>query len=151
MKPQKNPINIKNFLPHRAPMLMADKLSVIKQDYAEGSFHISPNCIFLEENRLSEAGLIEHAAQICSAVIGQKFFSQDDLEGTSNNVIGYISAIKKVDVFGLPAVTENITTKASLISHFDAEDFSTCTLQAQTFINKELLLDCTLNFLIHEL
>lgn len=153
MENQNVQIDIRKFLPHRSPMLMADTLLAVEDLYAEGIFDIPLDCIFLQNQKtLSETGLLEHAAQICSAVLGKKFFSEEDVEGESNKVVGYISTVKKLKIYQLPNVFEQIVTKANLISLFDAGDYSTCSIEAKTFNNnEELLLDCTLNFLIHEI
>lgn len=144
-------IDIKHFLPHRPPMLMASKTPYLDDDSVETHFTVAQDCIFVTKNGfLSEAGLIENAAQACSAITGQNFFDVDDLEGKGNKVVGYISAIKKVELFLLPKVGDTIITKASLVSQYDAGAMSVCTIEAATFRNDDLVVNCTLNFLIHE-
>ena len=88
--------DVHNFLPHRAPMLMVDKLLSLTDDSVSSSFRITTSCPFINTNQfLSESGLIENNAQTCSAIVGQKFFDDSDLEGTGNKVVGFISTIKK--------------------------------------------------------
>lgn len=143
-------IDIKKFLPHRAPLLLVTHLSYIDEESATTEFHITSDCIFVQNNRLSETGLIENAAQTCSAIVGQSYFEEGDLEGTSNNLIGYISAIKKAVIHQLPQVNETLVSKAKLISRYDSENLSICTVHCSSFRNDDLIVDCTLNFLIHE-
>ena len=151
MKQGRYNIDIKYFLPHRPPMLMATTTPFLGPDAVETVFTVSESCIFVNKNGyLSEAGLIENAAQACSAITGQKFFDADDLEGKGNKVVGYISAIKKVELFLLPKIGDVIVTKASLVSEYDSEAMSVCTIEASTFRNDDLVVNCTLNFLIHE-
>ncbi|MCJ7467118.1 MAG: ABC transporter permease [Maribacter sp.] len=144
-------IDIKNFLPHRAPMLMVDNIISIDAVSVTAEFNIGTDCIFLENEQLTETGLIENAAQACSAIVGQSYFEVDDLEGKGNKIIGYISAIKKVEILQLPRVDETLITKAKLISRYDTDQMSICTIAGSTFRNDELIVDCTLNFLIHEM
>ncbi|WP_245731494.1 ABC transporter permease [Kriegella aquimaris] len=151
MKQVRNNIDIKKFLPHRQPMLMVNNIAYIDADSVTAEFNISPDCVFVKNNVLSETGLIENAAQACSAIVGQSYFEVDDLEGEGNNIIGYISAIKKVVISDLPKVNETLITKAKLISRYDTDTMSICTIQGSTFRNDDLIVDCTLNFLIHEL
>ncbi|RMA65735.1 hypothetical protein BXY75_0147 [Ulvibacter antarcticus] len=113
-------------------------------------FDITKDCIFVKNERLSETGLIENAAQACSAIVGQSYFEDDDYEGEGNNLVGYISAIKKVEVYALPKQGEIITTKANLISRYDTGVITICSISCETFNNDELIVACTLNFLIHE-
>lgn len=143
-------IDISNFLPHRDPMLMVTSVLEIDDDSLSTQFHISENCVFLKDGKLSETGLIENAAQAASGVVGQSFFEKDDLEGKGNKLVGYISAIKKVEIFELPKVGETIVTKAKLLSRFDTGAVTMCSLQTETFLAKKLIVSSTMNFLIHE-
>lgn len=143
-------IDIKKFLPHRPPMLLVSNMPFIGPESVITEFNITSDCIFIDNNYFVEAGLIENAAQTCSAIVGQSYFDKEDLEGTSNKLVGYISAIKKVEIFGLPQVNDTIVTKARLISRYDTEGLSICTMSSSTFRNDDLIVDCTLNCLIQE-
>ncbi|MDN3723331.1 ABC transporter permease [Aequorivita sp. SDUM287046] len=143
-------IDVSNYLPHREPMLMVSSVLEIDDNSVTTQFHISKECIFLKEGKLSESGLIENAAQAASGVVGQSFFEKDDFEGTGNKLVGYISAVKKVEIFQLPNVGDIIITKANLISRFDTGEVTLCSLEAQTFLDKKLIVSSTMNFLIHE-
>ncbi|WP_276168285.1 ABC transporter permease [Zobellia alginiliquefaciens] len=143
-------IDIKNFLPHREPMLMASVTPYLDETSVETHFKVEESCIFVKNGFLSETGLIENAAQTCAAIVGQSFFDDDDKDGSKSKVIGYISAVKKVQITALPKVSETITTKGELVSRYDNDAFSSCTIASETFRNGELIVACTLNFLIHE-
>ena len=143
-------IDISNFLPHREPMLMVSSVLEIDEDSVATQFHISEDCIFLNNGKLSETGLIENAAQAASGVVGQSFFEKDDLEGNGNKLVGYISAIKKVEIFELPKVGDIIVTKAKLLSRFDTGQVTMCSLSTETFFDEKLIVSSTMNFLIHE-
>lgn len=150
----KNPdilnLDISNFLPHRKPMLMVSSVLEIDEDSVSTQFYISEDCVFIKNERLSETGLIENAAQAASGVVGQTFFEKDDVEGTGNKLVGYISAIKKVEIFNLPKIGDTIITKAKLLSRFDTGEMTMCSLEAQTFLDQKLIVSSTMNFLIHE-
>lgn len=151
MKKARYNINIKNFLPHREPMLMATVTPYLDEDSVTTHFEITDDCIFLNSSRrLSETGLIENAAQASTAIVGQSYFDDNDLEGVGNSIVGYISAIKKAEIYELPKVNELLVTKAQLISRYDTGKMSVCTVEAATFRNDDLIVDCTFNFLIHE-
>ena len=64
--------------------------------------------------------------------------------------LGILVLLKKVEIFGLPKQGEVIVTKASLISRFDTGAITICSIECSTFKNDELIVACTLNFLIHE-
>ena len=143
-------IDIKKFLPHRDPMLMVSELLQIGKTSVTTTYHISEDCIFTDDGVLMESGLIENAAQACSAIVGQSYFAIDDLEGEGNKLVGYISAIKKVEILKLPRIGETIKTKAQLLTRIDSGSMTMCSMQCTTFVNSELIVACTLNFLIQE-
>lgn len=151
MKKARYDINIKNFLPHREPMLMATVTPYLDEDSVVTHFEIKEDCIFLNsDGRLSETGLIENAAQASTAIVGQSYFDDDDVEGVGNSIVGYISSIKKAEIHELPIISELLVTKAHLISRYDTGSMSVCTVTSATFRNDDLIVDCTFNFLIHE-
>ena len=96
-----NLINIHNFLPHRKPMLMTDYILELTKEKVTTSFEIKPDNIFVFNNEFVEAGLIENLAQTCSSILGQSFFQNPDVE---MKVIGFITNIKKIEIFALPKV-----------------------------------------------
>lgn len=148
--PDISQIDIANFLPHRNPMLMVTSVLEIDPTSVATQFHILEECVFLENGFLSESGLIENAAQAASGIVGQTFFEKNDVEGKTNKVVGYISSIKKVEVFQLPKVGDTIVTKAKLISRFDTGEVTMCSLESETFLGKKLIVSSIMNFLIHE-
>jgi 3-hydroxyacyl-[acyl-carrier-protein] dehydratase len=75
---------------------------------------------------------------------------EDDVTGESNQLVGYISAIKKVEIFQLPKVGDYITSKALLVSRWDTNNMCVCVINSSTFIEDKLIVDCAFNFLIHE-
>lgn len=143
-------INISDFLPHREPFLMVDKVIALTDNYVETLFTIENNCILVGDNTFSEVGLIENAAQTCSAIVGRSYFDQNDTKGEKNKLIGFISAIKKVTMLECPVVGQTITTKAKLISRFDTDAYSICTLQCETYRQATKLATFEMNLFIQE-
>lgn len=151
MRKPRYDIEIENFLPHRPPMLMQCKTPYLDGESVETRFEVTPDNLFTnKKGQFTEGGLIELAAQTCSAITGQDFFEDDDLKGLGNKVVGYISAIKKVEIYLLPEIGDQLITKAKLVSRFDTTEMSMCTINSTTFRNDDLVVDCTFNFLIHE-
>lgn len=139
-----NLINIHHFLPHRAPMLMADYILELTPEKVVTSFEIKSDNIFVHNNRFAEVGLIEHSAQTCSSILGQSFFKGSDVE---TKVIGFITNIKKIEIFSLPTVGDTIISKASLISQYE----NICQIFCETFCNDELLIRTEISLFIQEL
>jgi predicted hotdog family 3-hydroxylacyl-ACP dehydratase len=139
-----NLINIHNFLPHRKPMLMTDYILELTEEKVITSFEIKPDNIFVLNNEFVESGLIENLAQTCSSILGQSFFQNPNVE---TKVIGFITNIKKIEIFALPNVGDNIISKASLISQYE----NICHIFCETFINDKILIRAEINLFIQEL
>lgn len=136
-------INIHQFLPHRNPMLMADYILELTKEKVVTSFEILEDNIFVHNNEFVEAGLIENLAQTCSSILGQSFFENPEAD---TKVIGFITNIKKIEVFALPKVGDKIISKASLISQYE----NICNIFCETFNNDELLIRAEINLFIQE-
>lgn len=136
-------INIHNFLPHREPMLMADYILELTQEKVVTSFDIKEDNIFVHHNKFVEAGLIENLAQTCSSILGQSFFENPEAD---TKVIGFITSIKKIEIFALPKAGDTIISKAELISQFE----NICHIFCETFYNDELLIRADINLFIQE-
>lgn len=140
---EENLINIHHFLPHREPMLMVDYIVELTPEKVITSFEITADNIFVHNNHFAEVGLIEHSAQTCSSILGQSFFENPEAD---TKVIGFITNIKKIEVFGLPKVGEKIISKASLISKYE----NICSISCETFLGEKLLIRSDINLFIQE-
>lgn len=143
-------LDISNFLPHKAPFLMVDYILSLDDTHVSTSFEIKPDGIFVSDNVFNEVGLIENAAQTCSAIVGKRFFEDDDIEGTGTKLIGFISGIKEVIIHAFPSIGQTIISEAKLKSRFDADHFSICTIECTIFASKKALLTCEMNLFIQE-
>ncbi|MCT2408200.1 ABC transporter permease [Chryseobacterium antibioticum] len=136
-------INIHNFLPHREPMLMADYILELTKEKVVTSFEIKDDNIFVHNGEFVEAGLIENLAQTCSSIHGQSFFENPEAD---TKVIGFITNIKKIELFALPKTGDKIISKASMISQYE----NICHIFCETFNNDELLIRAEINLFIQE-
>lgn len=144
-------IDIKKYLPHRAPMLMVDMILVMDDEIVETVFEIKEGNIFLSDGVFTEAGLIENMAQTCSSVIAKDYFiDENKQEKQEVDVVGFISAIKTLKIHSLPKIGSNLFTKAALMSKYVTDDYSLCTMNCKTFDNKELLLEGEINLFIQD-
>ena len=139
-----NLINIHHFLPHRAPMLMADYILELTPEKVVTSFDIKSDNIFVHNNHFVEAGLIEHSAQTSSSILGQSFFKGPNVK---TKVIGFITNIKKIEIFDLPEVGDTIISKATLISQYE----NICQIFCETFLGEKLLIRTEISLFIQEL
>jgi len=144
-------VDIQNFLPHRAPLLMVDLILNLNANFVETTFLIKEDNIFVDKGTFIEAGIIENTAQTCSSIVGKKYFVDEN--GTENenvSVIGFISALKNVKIYALPKVGDTITTKANLVSKFVGDDYTLCTMSCESLLGEKTLLECEINLFIQK-
>ena len=98
-----------------------------------------------------EAGLIENAAQTCSAIVAKGYYVDENNEDKEDvDVIGFISALKTLKIFALPNIGDTISTVANFVSQFVTDDYTLCTMNCKTTHNGKLLLDGEINLFIQE-
>lgn len=145
------PIDINNYLPHRAPMLMVDLVLKMNHEIVETIFEIKPDNVFVQNGTFVEAGLIENAAQTCSAIVAKGYYVDENNEDRENvDVIGFISALKTLKIHALPKAGQTITTLATFVSQFVTDDYTLCTMGCKTTCNDEMLLEGEINLFIQE-
>lgn len=130
---------------------MVDNLLQIDQKSVATNFKINVNCIFVSERRFTACGLIENAAQTCSAIVGQSFFKKDDMNGDSNKVIGFINNVKNVAIYRLPEIGEQINTRADLISRLDTAAYTICKMRCETGVRDKVISKCEITLMIKPL
>ncbi len=146
---QKENVDLRKFLPHRKSMLMVDKHLVLTDEVIVTEFKIAATNIFVENNHFQESGLIENIAQTCSIIVGSSYFTDADADGENNSeVIGFISAIKFINIYKLPKINSKLISEGNLKSRFDGDGFSICTMTGKITCKDELLLECELNLFI---
>ncbi len=132
-------------------MLMVDLILDIDANFVETTFLIKEDNIFVANSIFIEAGLIENTAQTCSAIVGKKyFFEEDGTENENVNVIGFISALKNAKIHSLPKAGDTIITRANLISKFAGDDYTLCTMSCKSLLGEQLLLECEINLFIQK-
>ena len=131
---------------------MVDAIDHITNQEVLSHFKITPDCIFLQNNFFSEAGLIENAAQTCSAISGQHYYTEEPSAARQYNpqVLGFISSIKKISIYTLPKLGQTIQTKAHLISYVQMTAYSICTLKVITYHQDTLFLEGEMNLFLQK-
>jgi len=151
---QKANVDLRKFLPHRKSMLMVDRHLVLTDDIIKTEFKILADNVFVDNDYFQESGLTENIAQTCSIIVGSSYFSDADADAdgeNNSNVIGFISAIKFINLHSLPKVGSTITSIGNLKSRFDGDGFSICTMLGEIYLNDKLLLDCELSLFIKKI
>lgn len=140
-------IHIPLFLPHQKPMLMVDTLESISEKKVCTRFTIHPDNLFVQNGLFQESGLIENAAQTSSCISAITYYQ------TVNQrvpLIGFISAIKKLEILALPPVHSAITTEAELLHFFHSDNHSLFQIACTIFHQKQLLLQSNLTLFLEK-
>lgn len=104
---------VTDLIPQQDPIIMVDSLVSYSDDSVVSEFKIDPSNIFVLNGVLTEPGLIENMAQTVALHTGSQYKLKNETPPT-----GYIGAIKDVEVMQLPAINEQLTTKAIILHEF---------------------------------
>ncbi|HEY4288588.1 MAG TPA: 3-hydroxyacyl-ACP dehydratase [Puia sp.] len=101
--------NILSLLPHRPPFVMIDELLFADSVSSRTSYRVSPDNVFTENGKWSEAGLLENMAQTVAA--GAGYMARSSNEAVK---VGFIGAVKNFVVGDLPFVGDQLITEITI-------------------------------------
>lgn len=96
-------------LPQRPPMVLIDALLTCADARTVSQFAVTAASVLVENDVLTEAGLIENIAQTAAAGAGYAYQQQG-----RPAPIGFIAAIRDLRVAALPAVGTVLTTEVQV-------------------------------------
>ncbi len=101
-------IDIHKILPQQEPFVMVGKLVHFDERLTVTETIVEEGNMFVADGCFTSSGLVENIAQTCAARIGYV-----DIYVSLNErpQIGYIGAIRNLEIFGTPAVGDLITTR----------------------------------------
>lgn len=104
-------IDVHEILPQQNPFVMIGKLVHFELVSSVTETKIEESCIFVDEGKMSAAGLLENIAQTCAARIGfyNKYVLHNDVR------VGFIGAVRNYTVHRLPVVGSVISTKVDVL------------------------------------
>ena len=116
-------IPITSLIPQRPPFVMVDRVLSCDETDALTEFAIREDNIFLDDMKLSAAGMIENMAQSCAARMGcVKKLHNEPIK------LGYIGEIKNLKIYRQPLLDERLTTEVHILMDvFDMTLASVCT------------------------
>jgi predicted hotdog family 3-hydroxylacyl-ACP dehydratase len=103
--------NITSIIPQRPPFVMIDQLVSCDETCSNTTFQVKAENILVYDGELSEAGITENIAQTAAAGLGYI-----TLHSNRPIVIGYIAAIKNLEIFAQPKVGDIIQTNVTIIN-----------------------------------
>lgn len=103
-------IDIHTILPQQEPFVMVGTLTHFEMTRTVTELVIPEDNIFVNDGKFSAAGLIENMAQTCATRIGyvNKYILLKGIQ------IGYIGALRNMQVFELPKVGDKIVTEVNI-------------------------------------
>jgi predicted hotdog family 3-hydroxylacyl-ACP dehydratase len=124
--------DISSFIPQRPPFVFIDTIEEVNEHGARTRFTVPAECPLVTDGILPLSGLMENAAQTCAARAG----------GT----IGYIGAVKQMEVTRFPRVGETLYTEAEVIQ----EVLNISLIECTTRVADEVIASTTLKIAIIE-
>ena len=124
---------ILEYLPQQPPFIMVDKLLFCDYQRTQTEFLIQPESLFVDNDKFTEAGIMENIAQTSAARLGY-------LDQNNPVRIGMIGAVDNFEVFYLPCVGEQIKTTILL----KAEVLNVILISAEVLCEDVLVATCTM-------
>ena len=118
--------DITAYIPQRAPFVFIDTIDAINDTEARTRFTVTDACPLVSDGILPLAGLMENAAQTCATRAGDK--------------IGYIGAVKQMEVTRFPHVGETLCTQTKVIQ----EVLNISLVECTTCVDDEVIARTTL-------
>jgi hypothetical protein len=106
-------IPITQLIPQRAPIVMVDTLWEYSPTTAVVGLTVLEDNIFVQEGSFSASGLIEHMAQSTALHKGYGYYLNHQPAP-----MGYIGAIKHIEIHKLPLVGAHIKTSITIVQEF---------------------------------
>lgn len=133
--------SILDLIPQRAPIVMVDEFLGIDNNVSRTRFTVKEENIFVDDNQLSECGLIEHIAQSAAARVGFIFKSKQQ-----PIPIGYIGSVNNFELNKLPQVGDDISTTIEIIQ----EVFNITLIKASCCIGDKEIASCKMKIFLEQ-
>jgi predicted hotdog family 3-hydroxylacyl-ACP dehydratase len=134
-------IDILDLIPQRPPMVMVGEHISYDDNNTVTSFFIEKDNIFCKEGFFTEPGLIENIAQSCAVRIG--YFNKIN---EKEILIGFIGAIKDLNIYFLPPAETKITTEI----HIESEILGFTLIRGKVTSKGKVCAECEMRILIKQ-
>ncbi|MBL7769057.1 MAG: 3-hydroxyacyl-ACP dehydratase [Flavipsychrobacter sp.] len=128
-------------LPQRPPFVMIDALVSDNPDATETSFEILPSNILIHNGKATAALLVENIAQTAAAGAGYKA-----LQGNGPVLVGFIGAIKNLEIHALPPVGTRLKTITRQVNAV----FNVSIVEGTVYLDDQLLASCEMKIFLQE-
>lgn len=131
--------DILQLIPQRPPIVMVTTFDGFNGNTSLTTFAIQPDNLFVADGKLQESGVIEHIAQSAAARCGYESLSRGE-----DVPLGYIGAVEKLQLFSLPSVGDNLTTRIEVLQ----EVFGITLVEAETRSDDRPICRCRMKIFI---
>lgn len=131
--------DIEKYIPQRAPFVLVHELVEASDIRAVTNFVVEKECVLVEDGKLQEPGLIENIAQTAAAQIGYRCAQQ-----SIPVPIGYIAAIKDLEIYALPVIGAKIRTQIEVINLV----LDVTLIKGIVFLNDSVLCECEMRIFV---
>jgi len=127
-------IDVVELLPQKPPFVMVDTLTHIDETTTCTRFTVKADNILVEDNELTESGVMENIAQSCAARMGY----MDKYVGSGEVKIGFIGSVKDLVFEQLPKVGEELQTTVEIVNQV----FNITLVNAKVEVGGQLIASC---------
>lgn len=131
--------NIQSFIPQKPPFVMIDELVGSDETSTQTRFRVREDNIFIENGLLKEPALVENIAQTAAARAGY-ITTKENLPV----LVGYIGAIKDLEIFNLPKINDNLETEIII----KTQVFDITLISGTVRCNGQILAQCEMKIFI---
>lgn len=140
-----NPIintdSILNYIPQRTPLVLISRIYKCDEGSIITGFDISDNHILTQNNKLTEAGIVENMAQTAASMAGYVA-----VKNGTKPVLGFIGNIKNLVINFLPLSGTEIYTE--VITKTQVMNVSI--IEANSYSNSKLVATCEMKIFLQE-
>jgi predicted hotdog family 3-hydroxylacyl-ACP dehydratase len=133
--------DILTLIPQKPPFVMIGKLLHSDDNITKTSFTVTPDNVLVINNKFSEAGLMENMAQTAAAGQGNLARIED-----RPIAIGYIGAVKNLEVFELPLINDELNTETKI----EIRLLNIAIVSGKVWCNDRLIAQCEMKIFINE-
>ena len=121
---------------------MVDELLFSDDDHTKTSFTVTEGNVFVINGAFTEAGLMENMAQTSSAGAGNMARIEDRPID-----IGYIGAVKNLEVFELPVIDDELITEVKVETRL----LNIAVVTGKVWRNETLIAQCEMKIFINKI
>jgi len=141
--------DIEELIPHRAPMIMVDRVITVNDFKTETSFRVKPDCLFVHDETLSEMGMLENLAQTSFIFLNYFFIRPNEvLWDKEKDNLGVISNILELEVYQLPKTGDQLLTATQTELVFTSDFLKICNIQGKITVEGETALQASMKMLL---